>query len=73
MQHRHVGKLKHKFKGTDKEWETLLCHFLLQKHPEGAEASILENVRMIYTVKNEELLVSFRQDVRGIKVCTRWP
>jgi hypothetical protein len=70
VQHRQVGKLKHKYKGTDREWETLLSHFLLQKQPEGGDASIWENVRMIYTLQNDELTISFRQDVKGIKVCT---
>ena len=61
--------MKHKFKGTDKEWEAILCHFLLQKHVEEDGARILENVRMIYTLKDGHLEVSLRQDVKGIKVC----
>jgi hypothetical protein len=65
--------LRHKYKGTDKEWETLLSHFLLQTQPEGGDASILDNVRIVYTLQNDELTISFRQDVKGIKVCIRPP
>lgn len=60
--------MKHKFKGTDREWEAILCYFLLQKHPEEGHARIFDNVRMIYTLKKDNLEVSIQQDVRGIKV-----
>ncbi|KAF2688737.1 hypothetical protein K458DRAFT_293459 [Lentithecium fluviatile CBS 122367] len=68
LQQRNIGKLKHKFKSSDKEWEEILCHFLRQEHPEGGHARILDNVRMVYTLKKDNLEVSFRQDIKGIKV-----
>ncbi|KAH7371944.1 hypothetical protein BKA66DRAFT_572513 [Pyrenochaeta sp. MPI-SDFR-AT-0127] len=66
IKQRNIGKLKHKFKGSDDEWATVLSHFLLQKHPE--HASILDRVRMVYTLKDNNLELSIRQDVQGIKV-----
>ena len=71
MQHRNLGKLKHKFKGTDQEWEAILAHFLLQEHPQNVRAGILDNVKMVHALKNDKLQVSIRQDVKGIKVCMR--
>ncbi|KAF2250491.1 hypothetical protein BU26DRAFT_264273 [Trematosphaeria pertusa] len=68
IKHRNIAKLKHKFKGTDHEWETVLFHFLLQKQPEGDGARILENVRMVYALKGDNIEISVRQDVKGIKV-----
>ena len=65
--------MKHKFKGTDKEWESILCHFLLQKQPEEQHASILDNVRLIYTLNKDRLHVAIRQDVKGIKVGVHRP
>ncbi|KAF1363853.1 hypothetical protein EJ07DRAFT_151938 [Lizonia empirigonia] len=63
-----LPKLKHKFKGTNAEWETVLAHFLLQKQVRPDQANILDGVRMVYTLKNDNLEVSFRQDVHGINV-----
>ncbi|KAF1945292.1 hypothetical protein EJ02DRAFT_369615 [Clathrospora elynae] len=66
--HRNLAKLKHKFKGSDDEWVTVLSHFLLQKQPESGQAGILHGVRMVYTLKKDNLELTFRQDVQGIKV-----
>lgn len=63
-----LPKLKHKFKGTNAEWETVLAHFLLQKQLQPDQANILDGVRMVYTLKKDHLEVSFRQDVHGINV-----
>ncbi|KAJ4378934.1 hypothetical protein N0V86_005811 [Didymella sp. IMI 355093] len=63
-----LPKLKHKFKGTDAEWEAVLAHFLLQKQLGPDRANLLEGVRMVYTLKKIGLEVSIRQDVQGIKV-----
>jgi hypothetical protein len=60
--------LKHKFKGSDDEWATVLSHFLLQQQPEKGHAGILDGVRMVYALKKGKLELSFRQDVQGIKV-----
>ncbi|KAF1835204.1 hypothetical protein BDW02DRAFT_548617 [Decorospora gaudefroyi] len=68
IKHRNLAKLKHKFKGSDDEWVIVLSHFLLQQPPEEEKAAILNGVRMIYTLKNNNLELSFRQDVQGIKV-----
>lgn len=69
IKHRNLAKLKHKFKGTDDEWAAILSHFLLPQQPEeGHHAGLLDGVRMVYTLKNDNLHVSFRQDVQGIKV-----
>jgi hypothetical protein len=73
VQHRSIGNWKRKFKGTDGEWETILCHFLLQKHPEADHARILDHVRVIYTQKKDSLELSIQQDVKGIKVCFAGP
>jgi hypothetical protein len=58
--------LKHKFKGDDDEWAALLSHFLLQQPPKS-RGSTLNGVRLVYTLK-DNLELSFRQDVQGIKV-----
>jgi hypothetical protein len=60
--------LKHKFKGSDDEWAAVLSHFLLQQQPEEGHADILDGVRMVYTLKSNNLELSFRHDVQGIKV-----
>ena len=62
-----LPKLKHKFKGTNAEWEAVLAHFLLQKQLGPDQANLLEGVRMIYTLNKDDLEVSIRQDVQGIK------
>jgi hypothetical protein len=62
--------LKHKFKGSDDEWASILSHFLLQ-HPapdaSTSNSNSLDGVRLVYTLK-DDLTLSFRQDVQGIKV-----
>jgi hypothetical protein len=58
--------LKHKFKGSDDEWAAVLSHFLLQQ-PAKDRNGILNDVRLVYKLKNN-LELSFRQDVQGIKV-----
>ncbi|KAF3045379.1 hypothetical protein E8E11_003638 [Didymella keratinophila] len=63
-----LPKLKHKFKGTNAEWEAVLAHFLLQKQLGPDQVNLLEGVRMVYTLKKDGLEVSVRQDVQGIKV-----
>ncbi|KAF3041542.1 hypothetical protein E8E12_006687 [Didymella heteroderae] len=63
-----LPKLKHKFKGTNKDWEAVLAHFLLQKQPGPDQTNLLEGVRMVYNLKKGGLEVSIRQDVQGIKV-----
>ncbi|KAF2443409.1 hypothetical protein P171DRAFT_432673 [Karstenula rhodostoma CBS 690.94] len=68
ISHRNISKLKHKFKGTADEWEQVLSHFLLQKQPEGDGAKLLENVRMVYTLKGDNIEITIQQDVKGIKV-----
>ena len=67
VRHRNVEKLKRKFKGSADDWETLLSHFLLQKQLEGDGAKLLENVRMVYTLKGENIEITIQQDVKGIK------
>ncbi|KAJ4362595.1 hypothetical protein N0V95_001400 [Ascochyta clinopodiicola] len=60
--------LKHKFKGTDAEWEAVLAYFLLQKQLAPDQANLLNGVRIIYALNKDDLHVSIRQDVHGIKV-----
>ncbi|KAJ4348753.1 uncharacterized protein N0V89_010131 [Didymosphaeria variabile] len=67
ISHRNISKLKHKFKGTAEEWEQVLSHFLLEKQPEGDAAKLLENVRMVYALKGENIEITIQQDVKGIK------
>jgi hypothetical protein len=59
--------LKHKFKGSDDEWAAVLSHFLLLQPASDKDSNILNGVRLVYTLK-EQLELSFRQDVQGIKV-----
>jgi len=68
VQHRHVAALRHKFKGSDDEWAAVLSHFLLQQQPDLGQSGLLQCVRMVYTLKNKQLAISFRQDVQNIKV-----
>lgn len=68
IKHRNLGALKHKFKGSDHEWATIVSHFLLQQQPEVGEAALLDGIRMVYTLKNKSLELSFRKDVQNIKV-----
>ncbi|CAI9631345.1 unnamed protein product [Alternaria burnsii] len=68
IKHRNLGALKHKFKGSDHEWATIVSHFLLQQQPELGEAALLDGIRMVYTLKNKSLELSFRKDVQNIKV-----
>ncbi|KAF3000857.1 hypothetical protein E8E13_007322 [Curvularia kusanoi] len=63
-----LPKLKHKFKGTNAEWEAVLAHFLLQRPLGPGQANLLEGVRMVYVLKKDHLEVTIRRDVQGIKV-----
>jgi len=63
-----LPQMKHKFKGSDADWEAVLAYFLLQKQLDPAHANLLEGVRMVYALKKDNLEVSIRQDVQGIKV-----
>lgn len=63
-----LPKLKHKFKGTNAEWEAVMAHFLLQRPLGPGQANLLEGVRMVYVLKKDHLEVTVRQDVQGIKV-----
>lgn len=67
VSHRNISKLKQKFKGTADEWELVLSHFLLQQQPEGDGAKLLQNVRMVYALKGENIDITIQQDVKGIK------
>ncbi|KAH3915235.1 hypothetical protein HBH56_086130 [Parastagonospora nodorum] len=66
IKQRNLAKLKLKFKGSDEEWAAVLSHFLLQK-PVTHNAGLLTGVRLVYTLK-DDLELSFRRDVQGIKV-----
>ncbi|KAH6642528.1 hypothetical protein C7974DRAFT_430962 [Boeremia exigua] len=68
IKHSQLPKLKHKFKGSDAEWEAILAHFLLQKQPDPNQSNLFEGVHMVYALKKNNLQVSIRQDVQGIKV-----
>ena len=68
IKRRNLGKLKHKFKGSDDEWAIILSHFLLQKQPDQKQTGLLDDVRMLYTIKGNGLELSIRQDIQGIKV-----
>jgi hypothetical protein len=68
VKQRDIKKWQHKFKGSDAEWEVILSHFLLQTQPEGEDAAILDGVRMVSTIKNDQIQITIRQDVQGIKV-----
>lgn len=59
--------MKHKFKGSAEDWEEVLSHFLLQKQPEPHSANLLDNVRMVYALKGDNIEITFQQDVKGIK------
>jgi hypothetical protein len=63
---RNLPKLKHKFKGSDDDWAAVLSHFLLQQPVDGKGGLIL-GVRLVYTLK-DDLCLTFRRDVQGIKV-----
>ncbi len=67
VKQRDLPKLIQKFKGSDAEWEAVLARFLLQKQPSPDQAKLLEGVRMVYTLKKDNLEISIRQDIQGIK------
>lgn len=71
VKHSQLPQLKHKFKGTNAEWDAVLAYFLLQKQLGPDQASLLEGVRMVYVLKKDYLEVTIRQDVQGIKVRQR--
>jgi hypothetical protein len=62
-----LPKLKHKFKGTDAEWEAVLAHFLLQQPLQPEQAKLLHGVGVVSTLKTDKLQLSVRQHVQGIK------
>lgn len=68
VEHCNLGKWRHKFKGTEEEWVTMLSFFLLQHPLEKAQVSLLHGVRMVHTLKTDNLELSFRRDVGDIKV-----
>ncbi|KAH7112171.1 hypothetical protein B0J11DRAFT_416854, partial [Dendryphion nanum] len=70
IKHRNIADLKkNTFKGSDDEWETVLSYFLLQRQPETAgQAKILQDIRMVYSINGNELDISIRRDVQGIKI-----
>ncbi|KAF2003099.1 hypothetical protein P154DRAFT_110605 [Amniculicola lignicola CBS 123094] len=69
IKQRQIAKIKGKsYKGSDGEWHAILSHFLLRKQPEGDEARILDNLRMVYSLKDNDLELTIRRDVQGIKV-----
>ncbi|KAI8943848.1 hypothetical protein NX059_001820 [Plenodomus lindquistii] len=68
IKQRNLGKLKQKFKGTDDEWTTVLSYFLLQTPPPRDQVKILEGVRLVYVLENDNLQLSIRQDIGDIKV-----
>jgi len=59
--------LKHKFKGSDAEWEAILSHFLLQIQPEDDKVTILDGLRIVSSIKGKNLEISIRKNVQGIK------
>lgn len=67
VSHRTVADLRHKFKGSLDDWEALLSHFLLQKQLQSDGAKLLENVRMVYALKNDSIEIIIQQDIKGIK------
>ena len=67
VSHHNISKLKHKFKGPADDWETILSHFLLQKQPGADDAKLLDNVRMVYALKDDSIDIIVQQDVKGIK------
>ena len=73
VKHSQLPQLKHKFKGTNAEWDAVLAYFLLQKQLGPDQASLLEGVRMVYVLKKDHLEVAIRQDIQGIKVRQRKP
>lgn len=68
LEHRNLGKWKHKFNGSDSEWATLLSCLLLQTPPQEAHVSLLHGVCLLYTLKPHQLELSIRRDVGDIKV-----
>ncbi|KAG9201855.1 hypothetical protein G6514_005272 [Epicoccum nigrum] len=68
LKHSQLQELKHKFKGTNAEWDAVLAYFLLQRQLGPDQANLLEGVRMVYVLKKDHLEVAIRQDVQGIKV-----
>jgi hypothetical protein len=60
--------LKHKFKGSNDEWATVLSYFLLQQQPAKEHVGLLEGVRLVYALKKDDLEIYVRQDVEGFQV-----
>ncbi|KAF2274265.1 uncharacterized protein EI97DRAFT_435358 [Westerdykella ornata] len=66
LKKRNIGALKHKA-STD-EWEAIVSHFLLQKPLGKKQEDLLQNVRIEYTLTKDQVHVTLRRDVQGIKV-----
>ena len=70
VKQRDIKKWQTKFKGSDTEWEAILSHFLLQTQLEGEDAALLNGVRMVSSIKHDQIQITFQQHVQGIKVNT---
>jgi hypothetical protein len=68
VKQRDIGNWKRR--GSNEEWETIISHFLLQSQPEGEKAGLLDGVRMEYSPKSDDIQITVRRDVQGIKVST---
>lgn len=67
VKYHNISNLKRKFKGSSDDWEAVLSHFLLQKQPEGDTAKWLDNVRIVYALKHDNIDITIQQDIEGIK------
>jgi len=68
LEHRNLGKWRHKFDGTDAEWAAILSCLLLHTPPEKAHVSLLHGVCILHTLQHDQLELSIRRDVGDIKV-----
>lgn len=69
VQHHKLGQLrKKKYNGSDDEWEAVLSHFLLQTQPEDKHAKALDGLHMVYSMKDDDIVLVIRKDVENIKV-----
>lgn len=69
LQHHKLGQLrKKKYNGSDDEWEAVLSHFLLQTQPEDKHAKALDGLHMVYSMKDDDIVLVIRKDVENIKV-----
>ncbi|KAF2826523.1 hypothetical protein CC86DRAFT_370489 [Ophiobolus disseminans] len=67
VQQCNLTKLTHNFKGSDEDWATVVSHLLLRQPGTSTTAAILNGVHLVYALK-DDLRLSFRRDVQGIKV-----